>query len=367
MTRVSVPIEELEPFARDVVRAYGADETAAEQVAESLVEADLRGHRSHGTIRLPMLYRRMLDAGAIDPAATPEVIGEPGATATVDGRHAFGQVVGRHAVDAATERAAEHGVAAIGVRNGAHLGRIGEWAERAAERGFVFAAWVNTGGLAPLVAPPGSATRRLATNPVAFGVPSFGALEFPVVLDMATSQVAHGKVSKRAVENEPLPEGWAVDASGDYVTDAERFESGEGALLPIGGLVSGYKGFGLAMIAELFAGTLGGAFVSGQDPDGIVNNAAAFLAVDPERFGSPEANRARVEALVDYIEAAEYPEAVPAGDAARGDRALVPGEAEFRTRTERAAEGVPLAPETVALFVDLAEELGVEDLPPSFG
>jgi uncharacterized oxidoreductase len=313
-----------------------------------------------------MLYRRMLEAGAIDPAAEPEIEGR-GATATVDGNHAFGQVVGRRAVDAATERAAEHGVAAVGVRDGAHLGRIGEWAERAAERGYLFAAWVNTGGLAPLVAPPGSATRRLATNPLAFGVPSFGALEFPIVLDMATSQVAHGKVSKRAVENEPLPEGWVVDEAGEYVTDAERFEEGEGALLPLGGLTSGYKGFGLAMVAELFAGALGDASVSGQDPEGIVNNAAAFLAVDPERFASPDANRRRIEALVDYVASAEYPDAVSAGDAARGDRALVPGEAEYRTRTERAAEGVPLAPETVALFVDLAEELGVEELPPSFG
>ena len=365
MSRKRIPAEELQPFARDIVRAYGASDEAAGQVAESLVEADLRGHRSHGTIRLPMLYNRMLDEGVIDPTAEPTVEGS-GATASVDGRHAFGQVVGRHAVDAATERAGEHGVAAVGVRNGAHLGRIGEWAERATERGFLFAAWVNTGGLAPLVAPPGSATRRLATNPVAFGTPSFGALEFPVVLDMATSQVAHGKVSKRAVENEPLPEGWAVDESGEYVTDAGRFEDGDGALLPLGGLTSGYKGFGLAMVAELFAGMLGDAFVSGQDPDGIVNNAAAFVAVDPDRFSSAAANRERVEALVDYIESAEYPDAVSAGDAARGDRALVPGESEYRTRTERAAEGVPLAPETVALFVDLAEELGVEELPPSF-
>ena len=365
MSRKRVPAEELEPFARDIVRAYGASEEAAGQVAESLVEADLRGHRSHGTIRLPMLYRRMLDAGEIDATAEPAVEGA-GATASVDGNHAFGQVVGRHAVDAATERAAEHGVAAVGVRNGAHLGRIGEWAERAAEQGFVFAAWVNTGGLSPLVAPPGSATRRLATNPIAFGTPSFGALEFPVVLDVATSQVAHGKVTKRSVENEPLPEGWVVDENGEYVTDSHEYEEGRGALLPLGGLVSGDKGFGLAMLAELFAGMLGDAFVSGQDPDGIVNNAAAFLAVDPERFSSAEANRARIEALVEYIDAAEYPEAVPAGDAARGDRALVPGEAEHRTRAERAAEGIPLAPETVALFVDLAEELGVEDLPPSF-
>jgi uncharacterized oxidoreductase len=365
MSHRRIPVEELEPFARDVVRAYGASEAAAERVAESLVEADLRGHRSHGTIRLPMLYRRMLEAGGIDPAAEPETEGS-GATAAVDGNHAFGQIVGRRAVDAATERAAEHGVAAVGVRNGAHLGRIGEWAERAAERGYVFAAWLNTGGLAPIVAPPGSATRRLGTNPVAFGTPSFGTLEFPVVLDTATSQVAHGKISKRAVENESLPEGWAVDETGEYVTEAGAFENGEGALLPLGGLTSGYKGFGLAMIAELFAGVLGDAFVSGQDAAGVVNNAAAFLAVDPDRFSSAEANRRRIEALVEHVRATEYPDAVRAGDTARGDRALVPGEAEYRTRTERATEGVPLAPETVALFVDLAEELGVEGLPPLF-
>lgn len=367
MSRTHVPPEELEPFARDIVRGYGGSDAVAEQVAESLVGADLRGHRSHGVIRLPMLYRRMLDEGVLDLSATPEVVGKAGTTAAVDGHQQFGQVVGRQAVDVATEIAAEHGVAAVGVRNGAHLGRIGEWAERATERGFLFGAWVNTGGLGLLVAPAGSVTPRLATNPLSFGTPSFGALEFPIVLDMATSQVAHGKISKRAVEGEPLPEGWAVDPSGAYATDAAEFEESDGAILPLGGFTSGYKGFGLAVMVELFAGMLGDAFVAGQETEGIVNNAAAFVAVDPDRFSTPEANRARIEALVEHLDAAEYPENVPAGDAARGDRALVPGEAEYRTRTEREADGIPFAPETVALFEDLAEELGIESTPPSFG
>ena len=366
MSKRRVHAEELEPFARDIVAAYGASDEAAEQVAESLVAADLRGHRSHGTIRLPMLYRRMLDVGEIDPAATPEIVGEKGATAQVDGHKAFGQVVGRHAVDAATERAAEHGVAAVGVRNGAHLGRIGEWAERAADQGFVFAAWVNTGGLAPLVSISGSADRRIATNPLAFGTPSFGALEFPVVLDMATSQVAHGKITKRAVEGEPLPQGWAVDDDGEYVTDASSFEEGDGAILPLGGLTSGYKGFGLAAMVELFAGMLGDSLVAGQDADGVVNNAAAFVAVDPDRFASTEANRARVEAFAENVASADFADAIAAGDAARGDRALLPGESEHRMRTEREAEGIPIADETIDLFVDLSEALGVEETPSSF-
>jgi uncharacterized oxidoreductase len=367
MSRRRVPAEELEPFAREIVRAYGASEEAAGQVAESLVEADLRGHRSHGTIRLPMLYRRMLDEGVIDPAATPEVVDGTGATAAVDGHQQFGQVTGRVAVDAATDLATDHGVAAVGLRNGAHVGRIGEWAERAAEQGFLFGGWVNTGGLGQLVAPAGSTTPRLATNPITFGTPSFGATEFPIVLDMATSQVAHGKVTKRAVEGEPLPEGWTIGPSGEYVTDSAVFEDGGGAILPLGGLTSGYKGFGLAVMVELFAGMVGDAFVAGQGAEGVVNNAAAFVAVDPDRFSTAEANRARIEALREHLDGAEYPENVPAGDGASGDRALLPGEAEHRTRTEREAEGIPFAAETVALFVDLAEEFGVEGLPPSFG
>jgi uncharacterized oxidoreductase len=289
-----------------LVEAYGSDKKAAAQVAASLVDADLRGHRSHGVLRLPMLYRRMYEDSSIDPEATVEVVPSAGATAAINGNHQFGQVVGRVAVNTAAELAANHGIAAVGIRNATHLGRIGEWAEQAAERGFLFAAFINTGGLAPFVAPPGSADRRLATNPVAFGVPSFDALDFPLVLDMATSQVAHGKITKRAVEGESLPEKWVVAASEESLTDAEAFESGEGAILPLGGLTSGYKGFGLAVVTELFAGMIGDAFVAGQDTEGIVSNAAAFMMVDPDQFSTPEANRARIKALATHLRSADY-------------------------------------------------------------
>lgn len=367
MTRRNIPREAAVSLARELVRAFGGEDDVPAQVATSLVGADLRDHHSHGVIRLPMLYRRMLAEGTIDPTAEPTVRDGDGATATVDGNSQFGQVVGRRAVETGIELAGEHGIAAVGIKNAAHLGRIGEWAERTADRGFVFAAFVNTGGGFPLVAPPGSTDRRLATNPVAFGVPSFDALDFPIVLDMATSQVAHGKITERAVEDESLPENWAITDSGESLINAEEFQDGTGAMLPLGGHTSGYKGFGLAVVAELFAGILGDAIVAGQDGPDTVSNAAAFLTLDPERFGSSEANRARLEDLTTYLRSADDETDLSAGPAGRDDTALLPGEAEHTLRVEREAAGIPFAQETLDLLTDLAREYDIADaVPDSF-
>ncbi|HET7323406.1 MAG TPA: Ldh family oxidoreductase, partial [Halococcus sp.] len=251
-----IDADELKSFVQALVAGLGADEHVAADVAESLVEADLVGHGSHGSIRMGTLYREMVESNEIRPKATPEIEQRGPTAATVNGNCQYGQVVGRRAIDTGSTLTAEHGVGVVGIRNAAHLGRIGEWAERATDLGLCFAAFVNTGGTAPLVTPPGGADRLFSTNPLAFGVPSFGALPHPIVLDIATSQVAHGKVTKRAVENRPLPEGWVIDEAGEPVTDSVEYENGHGVLMPLGGLTAGYKGFGLSMMAELFAGVI---------------------------------------------------------------------------------------------------------------
>ena len=353
----------LERFARDIVVGLEAPESSAERVAQSLVAADLRGHSSHGALRLP-LYAEMVDADRLDPTATPAVKREDATTATVDGRDAFGQVVGPVAVDLAVSKAADRGTAAVGIRDATHLGRVGEWAERAAEAGMGFAAFVNVQGGAQTVAPPGSADRKLATNPVAFGVPTFGALEFPLVLDVATSQVAHGKIRERAHADEPLPDDWTVTASGDPETDALAFEDGAGALLPLGGATAGYKGFGLAVVAELFAGIAGDAAVAGQRSHEWADNAALFVAFDPTRFTTEAGVRERVTALADHLRSADYSPSVPAGVAAKGDDALLPGEAEYRIAAERREEGIPLPNRVADSLRELAVERGLEDAVP---
>lgn len=362
MPRISP--DSLESFATKLADAMGSPPDVAAQLAESLVRADLAGHHSHGTHRLPR-YTEWVDLGVIDPEASAEVRRLGPVTAAVDGNHLFGQVVGRHAVEVGVEKAAEHGLAAVGIRNGAHLGRIGEWAERTTEKGMLFAAFVNSQGQGPLVAPAGSTERKLGTNPIAFGVPTFDALPFPIVLDMATSQVAHGKLSERRANEDPIPEGWVVDDEGGHLTDPVTYEEGVGALRPVGGEISGYKGTGLAVIAELFAGIIGGGTVFGMEPDDPWSNGAAFITVDPTAFGTEDAVVDRVAALAAYLSDAE--QTISPGKAAKGDRSktLLPGEGEYELTRDGTERGIEMSEGILRALADLARAQGLDDEIPA--
>ncbi len=352
--------DRLEAAARTLIATTGAPESTAAAVAASLVDADLRGHGSHGVIRVP-LYAEKAAAGAADPTATPTVAHDGGATVRLDGNDAFGQVVGREAVSTLCERAADHGVAAVGVRDATHLGRIGEWGERAAAAGLCFAAFVNSQSGGYNVAPAGSADRLLSTNPVCFAVPTFDALDHDVVLDVATSQVAHGKVREKAWVGESAPEGWAVTDTGEPYTDAAAFEAGEtGAQLPLGGAVSGYKGTGLAVVAELFAGLFGDGLVAGDRDGGRSSNAALFVAVDPLRFTTRAGVERRVRTLADHLAGADYDAGPSPGVAAWGDRFVLPGRPEHETAARHRADGVPLDGDVADRLRALAAERGVE-------
>ena len=353
----------LEPFARELLAGVGATDENATQVAESLIESDLHGHTSHGTIRVPW-YAGMIEAERLDPAATPLVESEAGSTAAIDGRLAFGQVVGRRAVEVGRRTTAEAGVAVVGLRNATHIGRVGEWAERAADAGLLFAAFANTEGGSQTVAPPGSLDRRMAPNPVAFGVPTFDVLDFPIVLDMATSQVANGKVRELIGTGKSLPADWTVAEGGESVDDPEAFLDGAGAMLPLGGRATGHKGFGLAVVSELFAALVGGGLVAGQSDQEWANNAAAFVFVDPGRFLAREAAAERVRTLAEHIRSAEPAPGVDVGPSAKGEEGLLPGEAERRTAARRRESGVPVTRETADSLLALAEECGVGDAVP---
>ncbi|WP_436348565.1 Ldh family oxidoreductase [Natronorubrum sp. FCH18a] len=355
-----ITAEELHDVATDLLAALGTPESLAPQVAASLVAADLRGHASHGVIRLSTTYQPMVDAGEIDPAATPSVDYRTEVVVSVDGNGAFGQVTGREAIDAGVESARSLGMAVVGVKNGAHLGRIGEWIERGAEEGMIVLAYVNSGGTMATVAAPGSADRVFATNPIAMGVPTFDELPFPIVLDMATSQVAHGKVTKRSIDGSALPTEWAVSEAGEFVTDAEAFEAGTGALLPLGGRAAGHKGFGLAVCTELFGGIIGGGTVYGQDAPEWVSNAGMFVLVDPLRFSTQAEVKETVASVRNHIDRTSYPDAVETGAATATDRALFPGEPEHRTLVRRREEGIPISDRTLVALADLADDLEIE-------
>jgi uncharacterized oxidoreductase len=355
----------LTAFAEALLEHLGAPETVARPVAASLVEADLKGHTSHGVLRIPT-YRDMIADDALVPDETPTVLREDETTAVVDGRLAYGQYVARTAVDVLTEKANEVGIAAVGIRNGTHLGRMGEWAERVAEEGLVFSSFVHSSGGGLVTAIAGTADRTFSTNPVTYGVPTFGRLPFPLVLDMASSQVAHGKIQEYEAAERTLPREWALSPDGAPLTDPEElseFQEAEdwGALRPLGGTTAGYKGTGLAVIVEMMAGLFGGGPVIGQrDPSSWFSNGATFLAIDPERFSDRQTMGAKVESMAAQFRAAESLSTVPVGDGARGDDPLLPGEAEYRAEQERATDGIPLPPRVVDALTDLAADLDVE-------
>ncbi|MFB6160551.1 MAG: Ldh family oxidoreductase [Haloferacaceae archaeon] len=350
----------LTAFAEEVLVEIGTPPDRAADVADSLVSADLSGHSSHGTRQLHSKYAREAEDGRIDPGAEPVVENAEGVAATVDGRLAFGQLVGRTAVDAAVERADEHGVGVVGLKRTSHIGRIGEWAERACDAGVAFAAFVCNPG-SRWVSPPGSAERRFSTNPVSVGVPTFDALEFPLVVDVATSQVAHGKIRERAAAGHELAAEWAVDDAGEPIRDARRFEEdGAGGMLPLGGRVAGYKGFGLSVLSELLAANVADGTVSGMD-DVIWGNHAAFVAIDLSRFTSRERTAERAAAMAEYVRATDFSADLGPGAAAMGEETLLPGEAEHRARKRHRTDGVPVSGADAAAFDEFARDVGVDE------
>jgi uncharacterized oxidoreductase len=286
-------------FVGDLLRALGAPADTADCVAEFLLNADKSGSNTHGVGLLP-LYAEMIAAGSLDPLARPGVDESAGSTIRVNGHNAFGQLTGKLAVRTGIDKAREHGVVAVGIRNGGHLGRLGDWARIATSSGMLFLAFCNTGGGGRNVAPAGGHDRRLSTNPIAFGVPVFDALPFDIITDIATSQVSGSAIRECFLAGRPLEAGWAATADGRPLTDARAFMQGEGALLPLGGRETGHKGYALAVIAEILGGIAGGMMVGEHDPEWF-SNSALFLFVDPLKFLSREEIGLRVHNLAAYL------------------------------------------------------------------
>lgn len=327
-------------------RAGGSEAPEAEAVAAHLVEANLAGHDSHGAIRAPK-YLAWVAAGELLANRHATVAVDAGPLVVVDGGFGYGQVIGAEAMALAIGRARTHGLALIGIRNSGHLGRIGAWAGMLAEAGLVSVHFVNTSGYGILVAPHGATERRLSANPIAAGAPG---PDGPIVLDIATSATAEGKIQVARNTGERLPPGLVLDGAGRPITDPAAFyRDPPGAILPVGG----HKGSGLSVFCELLAGSLtGGGSSHPANPTAwrLVNNMLT-LAVDPARLGDGHAFAADVARLTDWVRSARP--ALP------GEPPLLPGEIERRTRAHRLRDGIPLDRETMRQLAATAAAHGV--------
>lgn len=338
----------LRAYAAAIVRAAGSAPAEADKVAAQLVEANLRGHDSHGIGLLPD-YVRNVKAGTLRPNQSAVLVKETDTLAVIDGRHGYGQVIGEQAMGIGVAKAKQSGVAMVAIRRTHHLGRIGHWAEQCCAAGLASIHFTSVASNAS-VAPWGGTDARLGTNPFTCGVPVEG--DEPIILDMATSRLPVGKVRVAHNKGKPVVEGALIDAAGRPTTDpGTYFRTPRGTLLPFGE----HKGYALSLIVELFAGALtGGGTISLGDkaPKGIINNMLSIV-IDPAAIGTARAFYDEVAAMARWAKASPL-----AGE----DPVMVPGDPERRARAQRLVHGVPVDAGTWGAVAAAARSVGVD--PP---
>jgi ureidoglycolate dehydrogenase (NAD+) len=336
---------ELRAFCALALERAGARADDAAACADGLTAADLRGVHSHGALRIG-IYVDRLRAGSIHPRAELQIVRDRGAVVVADAQAGLGIAIATRAMDLAIARARMHGIAAVSVRNSNHCGMLAYFAMRALREGAIGVAVSNADSQ---VAPWGTRAKFLGTNPLAVAVPARD--EPPIVLDMATSVVAHARVKGAADRGEAIPPDWALDGAGRPTTDPGAALAG--ALLAFGG----FKGSGISLLIDLLAGILPGGrsgpeivplYQRLDEPQGVGH---LFAALQVEAFDALDAFTARVDETVRRIRALP-----PASGA---ERTYLPGELEHRRAREYAERGIPLPSDAVAEIVRTAALLGL--------
>jgi LDH2 family malate/lactate/ureidoglycolate dehydrogenase len=336
-------------FAEACFRAVGMPEADARLVADNLLQAELRGIDSHGLTRIP-IYTERIRRGVVNPRPDLRFERRQGAIAALDGDNGSGAVVGWHANREAVRLAKAHGVGCVVARRSNHYGICSWYTMAAAAQGCIGVSATNA---SPSMAVWGGREPAIGTNPLSLAVPA--ERHPPIVLDMASSVVARGKVVEKAKRGEPIPEGWALDRDGRPTTDARAAEAG--VILPLGP-----KGSGLAVLVDVLCGVLAGAaygallnnmYRNFTDPQDIGH---FFLALDIRAFQDPAAFAARIDDMIDRLKA---------GAPAEGHAAvLMPGEIEARLEQRLRREGIALPPNVLDDLRRTGAALGV-GFPPA--
>jgi LDH2 family malate/lactate/ureidoglycolate dehydrogenase len=341
-----VTASKLEAFIARAFQAVGISAAESKSIAELMVRADVQGSEGHGVFRLPQYIRR-IKGGAVNIRPNIRVVREAAGMALVDGDNGMGHLVMRFATEKAIEKAQSAGVAWVGVKWSNHAGPASLYASMPAERDMI-GLYLAVGNANHLPA-WGGLDMLLSTNPIAVAVPA--AEEPAIVLDMATTVAAYGKVKTKAQRGETMPEGWMMDRQGRPLTDPRR--ANEGFLLPIGG----YKGYGLALIFGLLAGTLNGAAMGKEvvdfnaDDTTPTNTGHAIIAINVAAFQPVAEFKKNVDVLVRDLRGSQRLPGV--------DRIRLPGEGSHAARADRLQNGIPLPAPLAASLRQLAAELKI--------
>jgi len=349
MSELRVSHAQLRRFIAQSMQALGLPQEDAQTVGSFMADADMQGSDGHGVIRLPPYARRIL-AGGLNTKPKIKVLQERAAMALLDGDNGMGHLVMKQATEMAMAKARMTGIAWVGSRYSNHAGPASLYARMPLAQdmiGMYFAV-----GNANHLPPWGGLDMLLSTNPIAVAIPTQD--EAPVVLDMATTVAAYGKVKAKAQRGEMMPQGWMIDRQGRPLLDPKRSE--EGFLLPIGG----YKGYGLSLIVGILAGTLNGAAMGSQvidfnkDEKSVTNTGQAIAVIDPAAFGDIAQFKQSVDHLVRELRGSQRMPEV--------DRIWLPGEQSHAKRLAHEARGIPVSANLVLQLNALAEQLQVTAL-----
>lgn len=336
--------QRLAAAGRSLLLALGVPAADATLVADSLVLADLWGHQSHGMLRLPWYVRR-LQSGAMKTRTAPVFVTDAGAVGVLEGHDGIGQVLAARATQEAIARAGRHGIGAVAVRRSNHFGTAMYYSLMGPPAGCITLVATNA---SPAMAPWGGREKRVGTNPWSIAVPVAGRV--PLVLDIANTAVARGKIYLARQRGEAIPKGWALDADGVPTTDAER------ALAGLVAPMAAHKGYGIAVMMDMLAGVLSGsafgAAVHGPyEPAAPSGAGHLVIALDIKAFMPLAEFEARAAQLVDELKSTPR--------AAGVDEIFYPGEIEARNAENAARDGLVLPRKTCADIEALAGELGV--------
>lgn len=341
------PADRLRGWTEQVFQRVGVQREDAALLTDSLIEANLRGVDTHGITRMLCVYVKRIQVGVVSPRTELVVLRDRPSTALIDCKNSIGQIASASAMRLAIAKAKETGVAFVATTHSNHYGAAAYWAMMALPHGMIGFSATNAPAT---VAPTGGRTPMLGTNPFAIAIPA--GQEPPMVLDLATTVVARGRILLYAKQDKPLEPGWAFDERGVPTTDPHV--ALKGLLAPIGG----YKGYGIALAVDLLCGVLTGSKYGAHFPGFLADNlmdptdvGSIFAAVNVDSFMDLPEFQAGMDTAIREIKACEKAEGV--------DRIYIPGEIELESRAKRLAQGIPIPEAVVKDFVALGQELEV--------
>jgi LDH2 family malate/lactate/ureidoglycolate dehydrogenase len=344
---IRFPAPKLRAWTEQVFQKIGVSKDDASLLTDSLIEANLRGVDTHGITRMLCVYVKRMQVGVVSPKTQLQVLREHPSTALVDGKNSIGQVVSNVAMRMAIEKAKQTGVAFVATTHSNHYGAAAYWAMMALDHGMIGLSATNAPAV---VAPTGGRTPMLGTNPFAVAIPA--GQEQPMVLDLATTVVARGRILLYAKQNKPLEPGWAFDELGRPTVDPHA--AVKGLLAPIGG----YKGYGIALAIDLLCGVMTGSNYGTHFPGFLADNlkdptdvGSIFAALNVESFMDLSEFKAGMDKAIREIKTSTKAEGV--------QRIYIPGEIELETKVERLKNGIPIPDAVVKDFRALGTELGL--------